>query len=142
ATKVLYRLARTLRFLQLDAAVHQWFGRWVRSKVRKNADIIYVFSGVSEETLQSFRGADGPQIWVVRGSSHIRVQNRLMEEEETRSRVALEKPSAWMISREEREYAMARRVITLSSFARRSFIEQGVPPEKVTLLLSAVDVSR
>jgi glycosyltransferase involved in cell wall biosynthesis len=47
-----------------------------------------------------------------------------------------------MISREEREYAMARRVITLSSFAKRSFVEQSVPPEKVTLLLSAVDVSR
>jgi glycosyltransferase involved in cell wall biosynthesis len=142
ATRTFYRLTRTLRFLQLDAALHQWFGRWVRSRVRKDADIIYIFSGVSEETLQSFGGTEGTEIWVVRGSSHIRVQNRLMEEEEKRSGLSVEKPSAWMISREEREYAMARRVITLSSFAKRSFVEQCVPPEKVTLLLSAVDVSR
>jgi glycosyltransferase involved in cell wall biosynthesis len=77
----------------------------------------------------------------VRGSSHIRVQSRLLEEEEKRCGVSVEKPSPWMISREEREYAMARRVITLSSFARRSFVEQSVPSEKVTLLPSAVDVS-
>jgi colanic acid/amylovoran biosynthesis glycosyltransferase len=142
ATRTVNRLARTGRFLQLEPALHQSFGRWVRSKVRKNADIIYIFSGISEETLQSFHEAEGPQIWVVRGSSHIRVQSRLMEEEETRCGVPLEKPSAWMIAREEREYTMARRVITLSSFAKRSFIEQCVPPEKVTLLLSAVHVSR
>jgi glycosyltransferase involved in cell wall biosynthesis len=142
ATRMFYRLTRTLRFLQLDAVLHQWFGSWARSKVRRDADIIYIFSGVSEETLRSFRGTDGTEVWVVRGSSHIRVQSRLLEEEEKRSGVSVEKPSAWMISREEREYAMARRVITLSSFAKRSFVEQSVPLEKVTLLLSAVDVSR
>jgi glycosyltransferase involved in cell wall biosynthesis len=141
-TRMFYRLARTLPFFQLDAALHQWFGRWVRSKVRKDANIIYIFSGVSEETLQAFGETEGTEVWVVRGSSHIRVQSRLLEEEESRSGVSVEKPSAWMISREEREYAMARRVITLSSFAKRSFVEQRVSPEKVTLLLSAVDVSR
>jgi glycosyltransferase involved in cell wall biosynthesis len=142
ATRMFNRLAQTLHFVQLDAALHQWFGRWVRSKVRKDADIIYIFSGVSEETLQSFGRNGETEVWVVRGSSHIRVQNRLLEEEEKRSGVSVEKPSAWMVSREEREYAMARRVITLSSFAKRSFVEQCVPLEKVTLLLSAVDVSR
>ena len=142
ATRMFYRLTRTLRFLPLEAALHQWFGRWVRSKVRKDADIIYIFSGVSEETLQSFGGTERTEVWVVRGSSHIRVQSRLLEEEEKRCGVPVEKPSAWMISREEREYAMARRVITVSSFAKRSFVEQCVPPEKVTLLQSAVDVSR
>jgi glycosyltransferase involved in cell wall biosynthesis len=141
ALRMYQRVPSFLR-LDLEPALHQWFGRWVSSKVRKTADIIYVFSGISEETLQSLQAAARPQIWVARGSSHIRVQRQLLEEEESRSGVQLEKPSTWMISREEREYDMACRVITLSSFARDSFEGQRVPPEKVTLLLSAVDVAR
>jgi glycosyltransferase involved in cell wall biosynthesis len=126
----------------MEAVLHQWFGRWARSKVRRNADLIYIFSGISEETLKLFRHAKGPQIWVARGSSHIRVQSKLLEDEEKRSGILVDRPSAWMVSREEREYTMAKRVITLSSFAQQSFISQSVPLEKVTLLLSAVDVER
>ena len=125
-----------------NRTLHRWFGRWVRANVRKSADIIYVFSGVSEETLESFcHTTKGPQVWVARGSSHIRVQNRLLEEEEARGGVPLERPSSWLIAREEREYAMAQRIITLSSFAKWSFTNQSVPTKKVTLLLSAVNVS-
>jgi colanic acid/amylovoran biosynthesis glycosyltransferase len=141
ASRVSGRLAKFLD-LNLEPPLHQWFGRWVCSTARNTADIIYVFSGVAEETLRSFRAADKPQIWVVRGSSHIRLQEKLLIEEEARTGVRLEKPSDWMISREEREYEEARRVITLSSFACNSFGGQSVTPEKVTLLLSAVDVAR
>jgi glycosyltransferase involved in cell wall biosynthesis len=101
-----------------------------------------MFSSVCQETLEAIGHAGRPKIWVVRGSSHIRAQHTLLEEEEVRSGVPVERPSIWMIGREEREYAMADRIITLSSFARESFIGQGVPNDKVTLLLSAVDVTR
>jgi hypothetical protein len=47
-----------------------------------------------------------------------------------RSGLLVEKPSAWMVSREEREYAMAQRIITLSSFAQQSFTSQSVPSQK------------
>jgi glycosyltransferase involved in cell wall biosynthesis len=142
AARIYHSVPQSLRIVGLEAALHQWFGRWVRSKVRNSADIIYVFSSISEETLKSFYGAAGPQVWVARGSSHIRVQRKLLEEEELRTGVRLEKPSPWMISREEREYGMAQRVITLSSFAKHSFAGQPVPSDKVTLLLSAVDIAR
>src|SRR5262245_61413260 len=101
ATKAYYRFSRFFRPFNLEPILHQWFGRWVRSKVRRNADLIYIFSGVAEETLKFFRHSKDPQVWLVRGSSHIRVQNQLMEEEEKRSGTPVEKPSAWMISREE-----------------------------------------
>src|SRR5262249_11839571 len=142
ATKIYSRFRRYLRFFDLEPVLHQWFGRWVRSKVRRNADLIYIFSGISEETLKFFRQAKDPQIWLARGSSHIRVQRKLLEEEEKRSAIPVEKPSSWMVSREEREYALAQRIITLSSFAQQSFNGQYVAPGKVTLLLSAVDVAR
>jgi glycosyltransferase involved in cell wall biosynthesis len=142
ATKIYYRFRRYLRPFDAEPVLHQWFGRWVRSKLRRNADLIYIFSGISEETLEFFRHTEGPQIWLARGSSHICVQRKLLEEEEKRSGMSGEKPSSWMVSREQREYALARRIITLSSFAQQSFNIQCVPPGKVTLLLSAVDVGR
>jgi glycosyltransferase involved in cell wall biosynthesis len=142
ASKIYHRFRRYFLSFDMESALHQWFGRWVLSKVRRDADLIYIFSGVSEETLKFFRHVEGPQIWLARGSSHIRVQRKLMEGEEKRSGLLVEKPSAWMVSREEREYAMAQRIITLSSFAQQSFTSQSVPSQKVTLLLSAVDVAR
>ena len=141
-TRVYNRLPKALLPIELEAALHRWFGKWARAKVRTNADLIYIFSGISEETLEGIRHIDGPQIWVVRGSSHIRVQHELLVEEQSRGKVLVEKPSPWMISREEREYAKADRIVTLSSFARESFISQSVSPDKVILLLSAVDVER
>ena len=141
-TRIYHRLPVALHQIKLEAALHRWFGRWACSKVRKNIHLIYIFSGISEETLKAIRHIDGPQVWVVRGSSHIRTQYELLQQEESRSRSPIEKPSPWMIAREEREYRMAARIITLSSFARQSFISQSVPQDKVTLLLSAVDVSR
>src|SRR5262249_39243877 len=120
--RIYYRLPLSVRRLfDFEPTLHRWFGRWALSKVRTNADLVYVYSGISEEMLKALRHNERPQIWVVRGSSHIRVQAQLLEEEETRTGVRLEKPSAWIIRREEREYAMAQRIITLSSFARNSF---------------------
>ena len=61
--------------------------------------------------------------WLARGSSHIRTQARLLMEEERRAGVAIDKPSEWMIAREEREYALADAIVTISGFAERSFAE-------------------
>jgi glycosyltransferase involved in cell wall biosynthesis len=79
---------------------------------------------------------------MVRGSSHIRTQHQLLSEEEARVGTKIEKPSEWAVQREEREYALASRIVTLSTFARDSFINQSVPEQKVILLLSAVDTAR
>src|SRR5262249_14880517 len=70
ATKLYHRLQRYLRPLDMEPILHKWFGRWVRSNVNKDADLIYIFSGISEETLESFHHLEGPHIWIARGSSH------------------------------------------------------------------------
>ena len=44
---------------------------------------------------------------LVRESSHIRTQDRLLCEEELRTGIRQERPCAWTIAREEREYALA-----------------------------------
>lgn len=74
----------------------------------------------------------------MRGSSHIRTQVRILEEEERRTGIRIDRPSAWMLAREEREYALAPRICVLSRFAHQSFIQEGVSAEKLALIPLAV----
>jgi glycosyltransferase involved in cell wall biosynthesis len=126
----------------LDALVHESFGRWARKKLEKMPappDVIRVFSGVAEEILRSQRLSKSLRL-VTRGSSHIRAQRRLLEEEESRAGVQMDKPSDYMLAREEREYALADGVIVLSSFARDTFEAQGSPASKILLIPNAVNL--
>jgi glycosyltransferase involved in cell wall biosynthesis len=107
------------------------FGRWAERQLRGEPwDVIHCWSGVSEEILASARVRSRCTL-LMRGSAHINVQARLLEAEEARTGVALDRPSAWMIAREIREYALADRVLVLSTFSRRSFVAEGTPPERI-----------
>jgi glycosyltransferase involved in cell wall biosynthesis len=54
--------------------------------------------------------------------------------------VPLDQPSDWIIDRESREYRLADHIVVLSSFALRSFVDQGIPREKISLLPLGVQV--
>src|SRR5207248_7551565 len=45
-----------------------------------------------------------------------------------------DRPSPWIIAREEREYALADAIVVLSTFAHRTFVAEGVSPKKLLLL--------
>jgi glycosyltransferase involved in cell wall biosynthesis len=123
-----------------ESSLHVLFGRWAAREVGKESwDIIHCWSGVSEELLASARCGAGLTL-LMRGSAHIATQSRLLREEAVRANVPLDRPSAWMIDRERREYALADRIVVLSSFARRSFEEEGVPAQKLSTLPLGVDV--
>lgn len=128
------RLSRYLRQERTDPILHQMFGRWAARNVNVDADIVYGFSGVMEEFLRMPRRHAQQLRLVVRGSAHIREQDRILKEEEARVGVKLDRASDWMLEREEREYALADGVVTLSSFARKTFIKQGGSAERVYLL--------
>ena len=97
--------------------LHRWFSTWAAHVLSSvDVDMIHAFSGVSEELLHAFDG-HRPLLSVVRGSAHIRTQAQLLEEEEIRCGQPIDRPSAWMVAREEREYKLADLVIVLSSFA-------------------------
>ncbi len=120
--------------------VHESFGRWAARTVGcKQWDAVYCFSGVAEELFRTLDGSATPR-WLVRGSSHIRTQARLLAEEERRAGLQLDKPSHWIIEREEREYATADVIVTLSGFARATFDGTG-HQRKVVMVPLGVDVS-
>src|SRR5262249_23460475 len=66
---------------------------------------------------------------------------RLLREEEVRTATLLDRPSAWMIAREEREYALADAIRVLSSFAHESFVAEGVARDKVRVTLSGAQTA-
>ena len=119
---------------------HRMFGRWAaRELARERWDVIHCWSGVSEEILRS--GSAGNALTLLmRGSSHVVTQRRLLDEESARASVPLDKPSDWMVARETREYALADRINVLSSFCWRSFEDEGMAPNRLALLPLGVDI--
>jgi glycosyltransferase involved in cell wall biosynthesis len=141
-TRIKEHLDPKKRSFNLEPYFHRCFGSWAARCVRPTADLIYVYSGVGDEILHLSRETHPAQRWIVRGSAHIRAQHRLLCEEEARIGVAIDKPSAWMIAREEREYALADKIVVLSSFAWNSFVAEGVSTNRLLLLPLGVESSR
>lgn len=117
-----------------DRWLHPMFGRWAtRQLMQESWDVVHSWSGVSEEILQAMR--DKPVVnLLLRGSAHIRAQSNLLRQEESRLGLRLEKPSQWMVEREEREYALADRIIVLSTFSYQSFLTRGFTDQQLRLL--------
>ena len=122
-----------------ERAAHILFGRWAqRALAAGHYDVKHVWSGVAEE---AFRSPAGGTRFLMRGSAHIRTQSELLAAEQSRVGGPLPSPTRWMLAREEREYELADRIIVLSRFARDSFVQQGVPSERIRLLPLGSDLT-
>lgn len=125
--------------INAEPTLHSAFGRWAAKEIgRESWDFVHCWSGVSLELLEAHGNRRGITM-LARGSTHIRTQARILEEEERRTGVPLERPSAWMIEREEREYELADRIVVLSRFTYESFIAENVPCEKLVLVPLGAD---
>lgn len=123
-----------------EASLHQWFGRWAARWLKKDEwDVVHCWSGISKELLQTKQ--PNCVYILLRGSSHIEVQTRLLQEEAERTGHSLDMPSPWMQQRELEEYEITDLVLVLSTFTRNSFLDMGYPPEKVVTVLAGTDVA-
>ena len=140
--RLVHKLTSRMSIPALTAFMHRFFGVWAAKKIPEERwDVVHVFSGVAEEVLGLALPA-GTVKQLVRASSHIRVQDTLLREETQRVGWRIERPEPWMISREEREYAMADEIVVHSGFALESFLVQNVAPEKMRMLPLGVDTTR
>jgi glycosyltransferase involved in cell wall biosynthesis len=121
-----------------EAFLHQWFGRWAaRALAGAPWDVVICLSGIGEETFRNRRIA-GLKV-CARFSTHIRTQARLLREEQVRVGRPIELPSPWMIDREEREYALADRILVPSTFVLDTFLEHGIARDRLCMVPFGVD---
>ncbi|MGH9552265.1 MAG: glycosyltransferase family 4 protein, partial [Terriglobales bacterium] len=124
----------------VDSMLHPSFGRWAARSLRPDSDVVYGFSGVMEEILSKPPPRSKQLRVMVRASAHIREQAQILDEEQERVGASLDGPSDWMIDREEREYELADKIVVLSRFAFKSFLSQGVPPNRLERCRLGVDL--
>src|SRR6185437_14212578 len=116
------------------------FDAWVASRI-EDCD---VFVGLSGSALKSGRvvQARGGKYICDRGSSHIRYQKMLLDEEYSRWGFGRAQVGPRVVEREESEYAQADAITVPSEFSRRSFIEMGVPASKLRKIPYGVRLDR
>jgi starch synthase len=111
------------------------FDWWTSGKLRavEAPDALIAISGSSLRTGQELQ-ARGSRLICDRGSSHQRYQERIVAEEYRRWGVSRPVTDIRDIVREEKIYKVADAITVPSSFAARSFVEEGVPAEKIHVI--------
>lgn len=116
------------------------FDRWVAGRVPA-CDVVVAISGCGLLTGTRVQRRGGRYV-CDRGSSHIRYQDRILSEEYKRWGISQTACDPRVIEREDAEYAQSDAITVPSDFARRSFLEMGVPANKVFKIPYGVDLSR
>ena len=116
-------------------AFDQWTCRQINTLYRRGGhlDALVGISGSSLQAGQDLQ-ARGGRFVCDRGSTHQRFQERIVAEEYARWGVKRPVSDERDTRREEAIYAVADAITVPSSFARRSFLEMGTPPEKVHVI--------
>jgi glycosyltransferase involved in cell wall biosynthesis len=109
-------------------AFDAWTSRQLRNK--ETPDTLIAISGACLQTGREVQQRGGLLI-CDRGSSHQRYQEQIVQEEYKRWGVTRPVTDIRDILREETIYEIADAITVPSSFAARSFIESGLPPEKI-----------
>nr|WP_236657033.1 glycosyltransferase family 4 protein [Acidisarcina polymorpha] len=123
------------------ASLDMWlFDQWVSRRIEP-CDVFVGLSGSALETGRTVQRRGGRYV-CDRGSSHIRYYNDILKEEYQRWGVPFQAVDARVMEREEAEYAQADAISVPSNFARRTFLERGVPGVKVVQIPYGVRLDR
>ncbi|MBS1822238.1 MAG: glycosyltransferase [Acidobacteria bacterium] len=114
---------------QLSYANALAFDWWTDRQIRE-CDALIAISGAGLKTGRRLQRIGGRFI-CDRGSSHQRYQERIVAEEYRRWEVERPVTDIRDIVREEEIYSAADLITVPSSFAARSFVEMGIPQEKI-----------
>jgi glycosyltransferase involved in cell wall biosynthesis len=116
------------------------FNRWVSDSfdhwLCRNIELCDALIAISGAGLTSgpLVQSRGGKFICDRGSTHQRFQNEIMAEEYRRWGLPYIAPPAHVLRREEAIYALADAITVPSNVARRSFIAQGIPSEKLHII--------
>ena len=103
----------------------RWFGRWAAGCIPPDTDLAVVWSGSSRHALQRAK-ALGKHSIVVRSSSHITYQSRILAQEHQRYGMRWTATHPQTVETELWQYENCTQIEVPSQFARQSFIDEGV----------------
>ncbi len=86
--------------------------------------------------------AGGGRWFCDRGAAHIGWQNRILLEEAERWGIPRRPIHPMSMDREMQEYEKADKILVPSQFVKRTFIEEGIPAERVEVLHLGADLTR
>lgn len=121
--------------------IHETYDKWAKRRFPKEIDI---FIGWSSFSLHSLRKAKrrGAVIILERGSSHIEFQRDILKEEYEKFGLEPELTHPKIVEKELKEYEEADYIEVPSVFAKRTFLEKGIPEKKIILGFRGVDLSQ
>ncbi len=108
----------------------EWFDKWAMINIPTDTDI---FVGLSSNCLHCIRKAksNGSKTIVERGSSHMLFQMQILREEYEKYSLTPRLAPEKVIEKELCEYEEADYISIPSLFVKRSFLEKGIPEEKL-----------
>jgi len=119
--------------------IHEIFDKSASKKIEKTD----IFVGWASFALNSFKKAKKIGMLTVldEGSSHILYRRDIVKEECEKFGIKPELPHPKLVEKELREYEEADYITVSSLFARRTFLEKGIPENKIIHVPYGVDLS-
>lgn len=122
----------------LSHYAHVTLSRYAAGRLR-GASVLVAMSNCGLEAGREMKRLGG--VWLCdRGSAHIQYQDQLLAEEHRKWSVPYTPIDPRTIQRELKEYEEAHAVLVPSEFARRSFLQQGVPASRIIKIPYGVDL--
>ena len=120
--------------MRLPGPIDLWialrFGAFSASRLPEDADLLVGWSGASLEAIEPAKRL-GMKVVIERGSLHIDAQTEILRNEYDRWNLDWRATDPRLIERERAEYEAADRIAVGSRASAHSFVERGIPPERL-----------
>ena len=113
-----------------DGAIAAAFGRFASRQVSPDTNLFTGWSSASLEAIPIVQGRGG-KVVVERGSTHIQHQMDILRTGYERAGLPWDGTDPLIIERELAEYQAADAIAVPTTFARQTFIDQGIPGDKI-----------
>ena len=120
--------------------IFELFDRHASGHIKNNCDIFAGLSGCSLYSLRRARGL-GAKTVLERGSSHMLYQRKILAEEYGRLGLRTEVVHPLVVERELTEYQEADFIAIPSQFVKETFLQQGIPEERLIHVPFGVDLT-
>jgi starch synthase len=101
---------------------------WLGSRRVEYCDTLIGLSGLSVRTVRTVRKKYGSDVWIERGSRHILSQKQILETLPGNKKISI---AQRIVDRELLSYELADKIVVPSMHVAQSFIDYGVPAQKL-----------